>query len=513
MGSILTINIPFTMTWALPYGPAVVNGIFKDRGYTVNAWDLSIELIRQFEHHPEFKTLSQALSIGGYNRGLVSRSFVTEFLSWARRKLAAKISETKPDVILFSVFSSQSLDFVVPVATWARELAPDAYLSVGGRGLDNTERRTQLNYAEYFIKYLPVNCTYTGDAENQLLQVVESRYQGHWTAKPVNAEELTSAPAAAWDGLEFSKYDGYAAGELRIPLTASKGCVRQCTFCDVAGSWPKYVFRKGEDVGQEIVKIYHDTGINKIEFTDNLVNGSISNFRAMNRVVAEQIPNVIDYMGYAICRPKNEFPERDFELASIAGAKLFKVGIESGSEKVRHDIKKKFSNEDIDWFAHNCSKYNIKQRWLMFVGYPTETEEDFQDTLALLRKHKKLGQDGMITVFLSLPMMLTMNSGFMRNYAVDYGLEHNREDSWSDFFWTSSKYQNNTFDVRVDRWHRFANTVEECGYDSDHGSMTLRQTEKFLELEGLEKIYKEHEKEKKRIIPIVNHTSNSGQGA
>ena len=100
-------------------------------------------------------------------------------------------------------------------------------------------------------------------------------------------------------------------------------------------------------------------------------------------------------------------------------------------------------------------------------------------------------------------MMLTTNSGFMRNYADEYGLEHNHEDSWSDFFWTSTKFKDNTWEVRVNRWKRFMNKIEECGYS--HPSM--RQTEKFIELEGLEKSYESYKNAKtnKKIIPIFNN--------
>lgn len=509
MQKILTINVPFTVTWALPYGPAVVNGVLKHAGFEATAWDLSIDLIRKFEKRSEFGAFSQALSIGGYTQGLVPRYFVREVLSWTRKQLAKKLRECQPDIILFSVFSSQSLDYVVPLVTWTRDLAPDSYISIGGRGLDNNERRTGLNYADYFVKYLPLNSAYTGDAENQLINVLKNQHLGHYRASPVNAEELATVPAAEWDGLDFTKYDGYQDNSLRIPLTASKGCVRECTFCDVAGSWPKYVFRKGEDVGQEVVDIYRKTGINRIEFTDNLVNGSISNFRAMNQTIADQLPNTMDYIGYAICRPKNQMPESDFELAARAGATLFKVGIESGSEKVRHDIKKKFSNDDIDWFATNCVKYNIHQRWLMFVGYPTETESDFQDSLRLLKEYSSFAQAGKIKVLLSLPMMLTTNSGFMRNYAGDYGLEHNRDDSWSDFFWTSNLYTENTFEVRSDRWRRFAAAMEQYGYVDTAGTLKNQQQEKFVELDGLEKIYQEYKHAKKqKVIPILSNSIN-----
>lgn len=506
MKNVLTIVVPFTAPWTLPYGAATVNGILHHHGYRGEIWDLSIDLITHFESDPSFASFTQVMSIGGYSLSSVDRAMLRKVLAYTKKRAKEKVKEIDPDYVLFSVFSSQSLEFLVPLSSIMREICPDAYMLAGGRGLDNVERKTQMIYGEYYAKYLPLDAVYLGDAENQLIETIENHYQGCFKSRQVSAEELSNVPPAVWEGLDFSQYHGFDEGNLRIPLTASKGCVRQCTFCDVAGSWPKYVFRKGSDVGREIISLYHKYDINKIEFTDNLINGSISNFREMNETIAKELPNVLDYTGYAICRPRKEMSQSDFELASIAGARRLKVGIESGSEKVRHDIKKKFSNDDIDWFTENCDKYNIKQVWLLFCGYPTETEEDFQETLALLERYKALAQKGSIEAFLTLPMMLTSNSGFMLNYSENYGLEHNRDDSWSDFFWTSTKYPNNTFEVRVDRWRRLMAKIQDCGYFS---TSPQSQLEKFTELDGIEKIYKEHYgNQRSNIIPIVNSDFN-----
>jgi len=500
---VLTINVPVTMPWALPYGPAVVNGILKQAGYAVDTWDLNIDLHQEFNSHQDWPVFSNLIAIRGYTQDAVNKKFLKQVLNWTRVQCRGRTQSTPPDVVALSVFSSQSLDFVIPLSTILRRLLPTAYIIIGGRGLDNTERVTGQSYAEYYSRYLPVDAVYQGDAENELLATIQSRKTGLVIAPPVSKEELLNIPPAAWEGYNFSQYTGYSEGDLRIPITASKGCVRDCTFCDVSGSWPKYVFRSGDSVGHEMVDLYHSTGMNKFEFTDNLVNGSISNFRAMNSVIANRLPNTLDYIGYAICRTRREMPESDFELAKVAGARRFKVGIESGSEQVRFDMKKKFSNDDINWFATNCDRYNIEQIWLMFVGYPSETESDFQDTLRLLKEHQSIAKRGMIKVFLSLPMMLTSGSAFMRNYAIDYGLEHNRSDKWGDFFWTSTRYAENTFEVRVDRWRRFMEKIHEYGYADSN----IRQTEKFLELEGLEKIYKSSNNGKK-IIPISDINFN-----
>ena len=138
----------------------------------------------------------------------------------------------------------------------------------------------------------------------------------------------------------------------------------------------------------------------------------------------------------------------------------------------------------------------------MFVGYPTETEEDFQQSIELLKTHRHLAKDNRINVFLSLPMLLTSGSAFMRKYSEEYGLTHNADDSMGDFFWTSKLYEKNTFEVRANRWKRFIDAIDSYGYSSE----STRQAEKLLEIEGIEKIYNEIYKNGKKVIPISTNT-------
>lgn len=496
MSKILVIAVPIQGVSQPPYGPAVVSGILRAAGHDTRVWDMNIDMYHAFRD--DWITLTDILALRGWRDQTSPVKLARKMLSWLRRSLQAQLREHAPDAILLSVFSSHSLDAMIPITTILRQLDPDVYVLAGGRGLDNIEKLTGLDYAEYYARYLPVDCWYTGDAENNLVKVLEQQQHGVFRSPPVSVQDIESVPAADWTGYDLRRYEGFDAGTIRMPITGSKGCVRQCTFCDVASSWPKFVYRRGADIARELVDTYHRTGIRRFEFTDNLVNGSISNFRAMNQHVVNELPDTLDYMGYAICRPRSEFPKSDFELARRAGASLFKVGIESGSEQVRFDMKKKFSNNDINWFAENCHDQGIRQLWLMFVGYPSETEEDFQDSIRLLEQHRHLTGEGMITVFLSLPMMLLTGSGFMRRYGEEYGLMHNINDPWADFFWTSKKYQDNTFQIRVDRWRRFMDVIYRCGYDD----ATTRQAEKLLEIEGIEQTYRELYKDGKRIIPI-----------
>lgn len=497
--NVLTIPVPVFVTWAAPYGPAVINGILTHHGYNTRTWDMFIDMARDFPDQTQ--DIIDMLGMRGYRNNPNKNRLVKQLLKWTTKKLRQKILEQKPDVVILSVFSSYCVDFTIPLTVIVKKMLPDSYLIVGGRGLDNIERRSNRSYGELYARHLPADCVYMGDAENNLVRVIQERYKGFFKSPQVTAEELEATPPANWAGYEFEKYDGYKEKKLRLPVCGSKGCVRACTFCNVPYGWPKYIFRDGESIAREVVAAYQKSGINKFEFTDNLINGSIPNYRKMIGYLADHVPDQLDWLSYFICRPETQMKEEDFSLAKKAGASWFKIGIESGSERIRHEMRKKFSNDDIRWTAEQCFKNKITQQWLLFPGYPSESEQDFQETLDLLQEHRHMAQAGLLQIFVSLPMLLTDDGVFMNSDQAEiYGLEHNRQDDWSDFFWTSTKYTENTWQVRSQRWKNLMRQAKDWGY-----TWSVRNDDKFLELDGLDDLYQQlYEKNgtKKKTISI-----------
>ena len=112
-----------------------------------------------------------------------------------------------------------------------------------------------------------------------------------------------------------------------------------------------------------------------------------------------------------------------------------------------------------------------------------------------------MAQAGLLQIFVSLPMLLTDDGVFMNSDQAEiYGLEHNRQDDWSDFFWTSTKYTENTWQVRSQRWKNLMRQAKDWGY-----TWSVRNDDKFLELDGLDDLYQQlYEKNgtKKKTISI-----------
>jgi radical SAM superfamily enzyme YgiQ (UPF0313 family) len=177
-------------------------------------------------------------------------------------------------------------------------------------------------------------------------------------------------------------------------LSTSRGCVRACSFCDVAKSWPKFRYRKGTSVAQEILTHHRDVGAVHFTIVDSLINGSLKSFKEFNNEMIKlksQYPSLkkFSYNGMFIVRDRHTHNEEFFATMKAAGCESLAIGVETGSERLRFDMNKKFTNRDLDHHLEMCQKYGIKNSLLMFVGYPTETAQDFEDTLEMLDRYQK----------------------------------------------------------------------------------------------------------------------------
>ena len=123
------------------------------------------------------------------------------------------------------------------------------------------------------------------------------------------------------------------------------------------------------------------------------------------------------------------------------------------------------------------------------VGYPSETEKDFEDTKNLLRRYSHLAYTKKIQIGITPTFGLLNNSPLLNNtdLSKEYGLAHNSYDN-SSKFWTSTKYIDNDYPTRSRRWKELVGLVEELGYIFTAG-MAVEKWHK--EIEGLDKIYNE----------------------
>lgn len=237
----------------------------------------------------------------------------------------------------------------------------------------------------------------------------------------------------------------------RFIISGSRGCVRNCTFCDVASIWPKFRWKSGKKIADEIHSVAEHTKSEKIAFSDSLVNGSMKHFRDMVYELSIKKKKV-KWEGQFIVRAEKTFSQGDFDNLANSGCNGLEMGIESGNESVRNHMKKKFTNDDIRYFVTNLGERNIKMKFLLIVGYPTETEEMFEDTMQLLRDYAKYSH----LISISHHVMMTFE-----NTPLDF--EH--RELFGGEFGFKWKNKNSDFDIRFQRFIKVYELGNQLGYE------------------------------------------------
>jgi len=283
-----------------------------------------------------------------------------------------------------------------------------------------------------------------GEGEYALLEYLRGNkyYPGINGRPPQQIDNLNNLPPP--DYTEIHEEHNYESAV----ISGSRGCVRNCTFCDVASIWPKYRWWDGKTVAENMHKLA-DQGFKRISFSDSLVNGSMKHFRTLCAELAK-IDRKLKWNGQFIIRAKNTFKESDFDNLANSGCTGLTLGIESGNESVRHHMRKKFTNDDLDWFVNNLGKRKIKMKFLLIVGYPTETEENFKETLDMLHRYKEYASTTEVS-----PHMMLIDK--------DTPLDHDHRELYDDFGFEWSN-ENSDYKERYRRFLKIFEVGQSLGY-------------------------------------------------
>lgn len=317
--------------------------------------------------------------------------------------IATQIKQFDTDAIVVSVFSYMQIPLARLFLQQIRVTLPGVPVMAGGPGImaNGADGRThgcdllQAGLLDYY-------CLGEGDEAlpawlegQQDVLGINSRQHQHESWVPQIDDLDSKYLVPSYKKISTVNYHNMENKSSAVfSLSTSRGCVRSCTFCDVANTWKKFRFRSGKSVVQEILKHHVEVGAVHFTIVDSLINGSIKSFMQFNQEMAQvkrAYPSLRDfsYNGMFIVRDKKTHPESLFALMKEAGCESLSIGVETGSDRLRADINKKFTNEDLDYHFEMCQRYGIRNSILTFVGYPTETHEDFEHTLHMLERYQK----------------------------------------------------------------------------------------------------------------------------
>jgi len=290
-----------------------------------------------------------------------------------------------PTIVGFSMYQMNE----EPTKWMAQELRkrmPHVKIAVGGPNVQKG----------YFIKYPYYDYIVSGEGEEAILTILEEIESGlagndqkHLSQPEGQRLNLNNFPMPDYDTIDFNEY--------KIPngvtTELSRGCIAKCTFCEETHFW-KYRQRQAIDALTEVEYLYNEKGTTVFWFIDSLVNGNLKELRAFAKgVVAKGLD--IKWTGYA--RHDGRMDLEYLRDLHASGCMMLNYGSEAGSQNVLDGMAKGVTIAEMEQNFRDGHTIGIKAATNWIVGFPTETYQDYADTMTMLWRIKDMSVHNMST--------------------------------------------------------------------------------------------------------------------
>jgi radical SAM superfamily enzyme YgiQ (UPF0313 family) len=339
-----------------------------------------------------------------------------------------------------------------------------------------------------------INEYLVGNAENTWLDFLNRTFDlglAHIQDLFLNPEYVND-----YSDFEFDRYrsnaklynDNYVVDKMVVGFTGSEGCVRECDFCEIH-RYSKFRQRSAAHIAQNVLAVLSHAGDCHFELTDSLVNGNLKEF---DRVLDEFIKIKKTYpefswSGQFIVRGPAQHPDHFWKKISQSGAKILYLGVETGSDRLRFAMNKRFSNQDLDHTMAMLEKYNIQCAFLQFIGHPEETAEDFQHTLDMYTRYQRYSNQVLSLVQLNWMMCIYENTP-LHEKASQLGLKFTSDPG----LWYSTSNPTLTVEERVRRRLLLSEHLDQLGF--------VKAQDDHVQLSEMARAYSKY----KYAIKIIN---------
>jgi hypothetical protein len=388
-------SVPMSLD-ELQMAPAVIGAFVKKRGHEFDYQDINLRLFEYCnKNHSNY--LDQTEFLQDKNNLKISNPIIDRWQQSIVNDL------TDVDFLLVNVFSTFSHMPALRIINLCRYYFPDIKIIIGGIG---SQKKLLGGINEFNINWIQgtfANCE--DEIFGQLC--INNNFVDDWQTDvglDVLEKWLPTSPLSRYEKeFDFEHYRineyRWPNNQRRIPMLGNYGCVRQCSFCDVIKYFPRYSFIEADTLTKSIVQAYNETGISQIQFMDSLVNGSLTNFLQLLKNLSQAreqgwLPEDFSWSGTYICRSRSKLLDEIHQYLKPSGVDNLVIGVETGSDRIRFEMEKKFTNDDLIYELQVFKSRGIKATGLFFPSWPTETIDDFQETLELFEKLSEFGQTG-----------------------------------------------------------------------------------------------------------------------
>lgn len=362
-----------------PFGMARLSSILLEEGFytrcldlNIKAWNISRDILDKIGYDPWDSPRTFKWGQDTYFTEL--HPHYEDLFNTAIESIVL----SNPKVIGFTVYHTNS----IPVYWMVEKLRlrlPETIFIAGGPSSISAE----LNLKNYF------DIIVVGEAEKIIVDVLNKIEEGTLDSSEFPLV-LTQPSTERLDLNEFPipNYSEFDTNEYRIPNAIvsefSRGCVAKCTFCMETHFW-NYRQKGYMKVVDELEHLNKYNGINAVWFVDSLLNGNLTELKLFAEELIKRDLK-ISWFGYG--RHDKRMDLEYLQLLKKSGLVAFQFGSESGSNKVLEDMKKRVTKEEMEQNFIDGAKVGIQAVTGWVVGFPTETTQDFVDTMTIIWRNR-----------------------------------------------------------------------------------------------------------------------------
>ena len=242
-------------------------------------------------------------------------------------------------------------------------------------------------FAEQCLADPAVDIVVTGQGEDALREIVERLSNGEpvsgAVAKPL--KDVNVFPEHDYSLIDVERY--FALKRARqLDYISSQGCRFRCAFCaDPA------VFRRGwtgldpDRIGDEIDRLHQRYAFDDLAFQDETF---FTHTARVDALVEQFLRRGLRMTWTATLRADQACRLGDelFAKTVRSGLRRVMVGVESGSQAMLDRLQKDMKIEQVRATAAMCSRHGVGAIFNFIVGFPGESPESMQATLALAKE-------------------------------------------------------------------------------------------------------------------------------